>query len=91
MSKPVARVLLSVLVSLAVIFAIYTTVQSASLTPGVAEKGSHSVSGALTNFNHDRFTAAEQQQYQSELESYQDSAQDSGRGCESEKSTSPID
>lgn len=90
MSKPVARAVFSVLISLVVIFAIYTTVQSASVDLNADKMGSHEVSGAMTNFNHDRFTAAEQEQYQSQLDSYHDS-KGSGRGCSSEKYNSPID
>lgn len=92
MSKLTARVVLSVLISLGVIFAIYTTVQSASLDFAAEKVGSHSVSGVLTNFNHDRFTVAEQEAYQSELDSFKsDSKSGSGHGCESESFNSPID
>ena len=91
MSKLNFRVVLSVLISLGVIFAVYTTVQSASFD-GAAEKlGSHSVSGIMTNFNHDRFTVAEREAVQSELDAYNGSPKGSGRGCESEARNSPLD
>jgi len=91
MSKLNTRVVLSVLISLGVIFAVFTTVQGASFN-GAAEKvGSHSVSGIMTNFNHDRFTVAEQEALQSQPDSYNNFQKDSGHGCESESFNSPID
>jgi hypothetical protein len=91
MSKLNLRVILAVLISLGVIFAVYTTVQSASLNAGAEKVGSHSVSGVMTNFNHDRFTVAEQEAYQAQLEAYKESAKGSGHECESESFNSPID
>ena len=91
MSKLTVRVVLSVLISLGVIFAIYTTVQSASLNVVADKLGAHSVSGVMTNFNHDRFTVAEQEALQSELESFKSPKSGSGHGCESESFNSPID
>jgi len=91
MSKLNIRVILSVLISLGVIFAIYTTVQGASANVVADKMGSHSVSGIMTNFNHDRFTAAEQETYQSELDALNNSKTGSGHGCESESFNSPID
>ena len=90
MSRLNFRVILAVLISLAVIFAIYTTVQSASLSAAAEKVGSHSVSGAMTNFNHDRLTVAEQEAYQAQLEAFNDSKKGSGHGCES-RSLSPLD
>jgi ABC-type xylose transport system substrate-binding protein len=91
MSRLNFRVILAVLISLAVIFAVYTTVQSASLSAAAEKVGSHSVSGAMTNFNHDRFTVAEQEAFKSELESYNKSSTGRGHGCEDEAFNSPID
>lgn len=91
MSKLSVRVVLSVLLSLGVIFAIYTTVQSASLGAAVEKVGSHSVSGVMTNFNHDRFTIAEQEASQPELQPYDKSSNSQGHDCPSESSNSPID
>lgn len=90
MSKLTVRVFLSVLISLGVIFAIYTTVQSASLNFAAEKVGSHSVSGAMTNFNHDRLSVVEQEAYQAQLEVYHDSKTGSGRDC-GYKSLSPLD
>ena len=90
MSNLNARLIFSVLISLGVIFAVYTTVQSASLNAAAEKVGSHSVSGLMTNFNHDRLTVVEQEAYQAELEAYNQPTKDSGHGCES-RSISPLD
>jgi hypothetical protein len=90
MSKLNVRVILSVLISLGVIFAVYTTVQSASFNAASEKVGSHSVSGLMTNFNHDRFTVAEQEAYQSQIQEKSNSEKGSGRGCESE-AYNPLD
>jgi hypothetical protein len=91
MSKLNFRVILAVLISLAVIFAVYTTVQSASLNASAEKVGSHSVSGLMTNFNHDRFTVAEQEAYQAERDALNNSNKGSGHGCDRESFNSPID
>ena len=94
MSKPVARVVLPVLISLVVIFAIFTTVQGASFNTVAEKLGAHSVSGVMTNFNHDRFTVAEQQAYQAELDALKNlnnSPAGKGHGCEDEAFSSPAD
>lgn len=90
MSQLNVRLILSVLISLGVIFAVYTTVQSASLSAAAEKVGSHSVSGLMTNFNHDRLTISEQEAYQAELEAYNQPSKDSGHGCES-RSVSPFE
>jgi hypothetical protein len=91
MSKLNVRVVLSVLISLGVIFAIYTTVQGASANVVADKLGSHSVSGIMTNFNHDRFTPAEQEANQAEPDTLNAPKTGSGHGCESESFNSPID
>lgn len=91
MSKLNVRVVLSVLVSLGVLFAVYTTVQSAAFDDTAEKVGSHSVSGLMTNFNHDRFTVAEQEAYQAERDTFKNFDKGPGHGCESEAFNSPID
>jgi hypothetical protein len=92
MSKLNVRVILAVLISLAVIFAIYTTVQSASLESAAERVGSHAVNGLMTNFNHDRLTVAEQEAYQSSaVESYNKSTMGRGHDCRDEGFISPVD
>jgi hypothetical protein len=94
MSKSVARVALPVLVSLVVIFAIFTTVQGASIKQVVDKVGSHSVSGVMTNFNHDRLNVAEQEAYQAQLDALNQSYSSPagpGHGCEDQNFNSPLD
>ena len=88
MSKPMTRVVLSVLIALAVIVAIYTSVQALQVRAGIASV--HVVNGAMTNLNHDRLTVEEQAIYQAQIESLNDN-QGEGQGCESELQTSPDD
>jgi hypothetical protein len=87
MSRLSTRVVLSVLISLGVILAIFSSVQGASSSNGM---GARLVNGAMTNFNHDRFTVAEKAEYQSQLDAYIDSLEGGkGGGCESEQRSSP--
>lgn len=87
MSRLSTRVVLSVLISLGVILAIFSSVQGASLS---SEMGTRSVGGAMVNFNHDRFTVAEKAEYKSQLDSFYNSLEGGkGGGCESEQRDSP--
>jgi len=80
------RTTLAVLIVLGIVFAIFASVQGASAVRN--QMGSHPVSGAMVNFNHDRFTVEELETYNAELDAYYDSFRDGGEGhrCES---TSP--
>ena len=91
MSKLNIRIILAVLISLGVIFAVVTTAQSASLNSTSEKVGSHAVNGIVTNFNHDRLTVVEQDAYQAELDAYNRAASGSGHGCDSQSFNSPID
>jgi len=91
MSKLNIRLLLAVLISLGVIFALYTTVLGAPLGIVGERMGSHLVGGMMTNFNHGRLSATEQQLYQSQLDAYYNSAQGSGHDCGSQSFNSPQD
>lgn len=91
MSRLNTRFVLSILISLGVIFAVFTTVQGASSNASAEKIGSHSVSGVMTNFNHDRFTVSEQEALQSELDSLNKSGSGSGHDCEREALNSPLD
>jgi hypothetical protein len=87
MSRLSTRIVLSVLISLGVILAIFSSVQGASSS---SEMGIRNVGGAMVNFNHDRFTAAEKAQYKSQIDSYFDSLEGGkGGGCEGEFHASP--
>jgi len=88
MSKLTVRVFLSVLISLGVIFAIYTSVQGAAAAVG-GTSSSHLVSGAMVNLNHDRLTVSELEMYNAQLELYNNSQNGNGGGCHSEVHDSP--
>lgn len=88
MSKLTARVVVSIVVGLAIVFAIFTSVQGASSS---AKVGSHLVSGERVNLNHDRFTVSELESYNAQLDAYYDSYK-GGKGhggCESDYRSSP--
>ena len=82
MSKPVSRVALAVLISLAVIVGIYTSVQGAASQTERA--GSHLVSGAKVNLDHYR----EADPAPATLQEYQPGKGHQG-GCESEGLSNP--
>jgi hypothetical protein len=91
MSKPIARVALLALISLALIAATYMTVQGAAGKAESAGVQAHEVSGLKTNLNHDRSTVAEQEALQLQsVPSSQPGGHGAG-GCESEMQTSPLD
>ena len=54
MSKPIARIVASVVISLGVLIGIYTSVQGASLSARQDRSGSHLVSGSMVNLDHYR-------------------------------------
>ena len=90
MSRTSTRVIISVLISVGVILAIFTSVQGASPNVSESRVGSHLVSGAMVNLNHDRFTAAEKAEYKSQLDAYHGSFEGGrGGGCESELRDNP--
>ena len=91
MSRRSVRITLTILISLGVILAIYTTVLGAPLNLMGARVGSHAVSGAMTNFNHFRLTVAQQQTYQTQLDAYYNSTTGSGHNCGSQSFSSPDD
>ena len=91
MSKLKIRIILSVVISLGVILAVVTTVQGASLHFAANRVGSHLVSGAMTNFNHDRLNVAERDAYQTQLDAYYSSAPGNGHDCGSQNFSSPDD
>jgi hypothetical protein len=91
MSRKSVQIILSILISLGVILAVYTTVLGAPLGFVGARMGSHLVSGAMTNFNHYRLTAAEQQTYQAQLDAYYNSQTSPGHDCGSQSFSNPDD
>ncbi len=92
MSKPIAKVVLVTLISLALIAATYMTVQGAFAKADFKGAQAHTVSGLATNFNHDRSTVAEQEALKAQLETYSQPGSGHGTGgCEDELQVSPLD
>lgn len=83
MSKRVTRIGLAVLISLAVIVGLYSTVLGAS-DEAEARAGSHLVSGAKVNLDH--YREADPAPLQSEI---QPGKGHGGGGCESEGFSNP--
>lgn len=79
MSKLKIRIILSVVISLGVIFAVYTTVLGAPLNFFSESAESHSASGALTNY--DGLIVTEREAYYAELDAYNNSAARDGHDC----------
>jgi len=85
MSKLKIRIILSIVISLGVIFAVYTTVLGAPFE----RTQSHSASDTLTNYGG--LIVTEREAYYSELEAYNNPTKgNGGHGCESEYN-GPID
>ena len=86
------RVLLSVIISLAILAAIFTVVQAGAdrLSPNSGSAKAHIVNGAMTNLNHDRLTVDEQASYRSQLDAYYGQTEQ-GHDCNSSQQNSPDD
>jgi hypothetical protein len=92
MSKPIARVALVTLISLALIAATYMTVQGAVGKAESAGMQAHEVNGLKTNLNHDRSTVSELESFQLQsAPSSQPGGHGAGGGCESEQHSVPLD
>lgn len=96
MSKPVSRVVFSVLISLAIALAIFTSVQgglsSKVLKTEANRAQAHVVNGLMTNLNHDRRSASELESMAAQAELYsQNSGRGHGGGCEDELRFDPND
>jgi len=86
MSKMKVRIILSIVISLGVIFAVYTTVLGAPLNFFSERAAPHSASETLTTYGGAIVT--EREAYYNQLDAYNNSATRDGRGCESK---APID
>ncbi len=89
MSKPIARVALVTLISLALIAATYMTVQGVAGKSKSASAQAHMVNGLKTNLNHDRSTASELKTIQ--IQSDPGAGRHEDTGCGSEMHASPLD
>ncbi|MBN1452445.1 MAG: hypothetical protein JW963_15625 [Anaerolineales bacterium] len=88
MSKLKIRIILSVLLSLGVIFAVYTSVLGAPLNFFFEKAEAHSASERMTNFNGQIVT--EREAYYNQLDAYEPPPAGDGHGCESQYD-GPID
>ena len=91
MSKPIARVAIALLISLALIAATYITVLGALPEAGANGAQAHLVDGLQTNFNHDRSSIPEleSQRLQSDVQPGNGLQKDGP--CRSEAQVSPED
>jgi hypothetical protein len=81
MSKPTARVVLIVLVSLVLVVATYVTVQAAFAKAETTGAQAHLVNGLQTNFNHDRSTVSELKALEMQNQAYSEDEKPYGGGC----------
>ena len=88
MSKLKTRIILSIVLSLGVIFAVYTTVLGAPLNFFSESAEAHSASEAMANY--DGLIVTEREAYYSELDAYNNPPAGDGHGCESQN-YGPID
>ena len=88
MSKLKIRIILSVVLSLAVIFAVYTTVFGAPLNFFSERAESHSASETMTTYNGSIVT--EREAYYNQLDAYNSSTAQDGHDCGSQYN-GPID
>ena len=79
MSKLKVRLILSVVISLGVLFAIYTTVFGAPLNFFSERAASHSASETLTTY--DGLIVTEREAYYSQLDAYNNSKAGNGHDC----------
>lgn len=93
MSKPIARVALVSLIALALIAAVYMTVQGAFAKSESTGAQAHVVNGLKTNLNHDRSTVSELEAFQAQSDSYSQpgAGKHQGGGCESDRHAVPLD
>lgn len=93
MSKPITRVVFSVLISLGLIAATYMTVQGAWLKGEANTAKVHIVNGLQTNLNHYRSTVSELESYKLQTDTYAQpgEGQQKQGGCHHDSQISPDD
>jgi hypothetical protein len=95
MSKPIARVAVFLVISLALIAATYMTVQGSWLKTNTnnisAQVQSHTVAGLQTNLNHDRLSSSEVQTLQMNNFVQPGGGAHQNGGCHSDTHTAPQD
>ena len=88
MSKLKVRIILSIVISLGVILAVYTTVLGAPLNFFSERAEAHSAIGAMTNYNGAIVT--ERDAYYSQLDAYNNAPAGDGHDC-GQSYNGPID
>ena len=93
MSKPITRVALVSLIALALIAAVYMSVQGAFAKAESTGAQAHVVNGLNTNLNHDRSTVSELEAFKAQSDSFTEpgAGRHQGGGCESENHAVPLD
>jgi len=95
MSKPIARVVFSVLIALALIAATSTNVQGwlGRILPNAGANSAkvHVVNGLKTNLNHDRSSVSELESSRMQADTFAQPDTGKGHGCGSDVQTSPDD
>jgi hypothetical protein len=86
MSKPITRISLAILISLALVAAIYVTVLGASQGAGASGVQAHVVNGLQTNLNHDRSATSDTESSYPQTNTLQKDG-----SCHSEAQTNPSD
>ena len=81
-SRPFTKVAFAVVITVALILALYTSVQGAWLNAGSRIGQSHVDAGLTANLSHSRSSGAQLSSFDSELDAYFHD----GGGCESEHS-----
>jgi hypothetical protein len=94
MSKPMTRVVVSALITLALLIGVYTSVQGGLSTKLLKTEGNsaqaHVVNGLQTNLNHDRSSVAELASSRMQADSFSQPS-GKGHGCESDLRINPDD
>jgi hypothetical protein len=95
MSKPIARVVFAVLISLALIAATSTSARGwlGRIMPKVGANTAqvHIVNGLQTNFNHYRSSVYELQSIQTQIDTQSADQPGKGHGCHSDSQINPDD
>ena len=90
MSKPIAKVTFSVLIALALIVGIYTSVQGAFASAGTRSGQVHVDAGLNADLSHQRSSGAALSSFEIQADNYSDSDLHDG-GCHSESRVDPND
>ena len=92
MSKPMTRVVFAVVISLAILAAIFTVAQAGAVQKilNSGRVSSHFVSGAMVNLDHQRLSRTDQALYQVQLDSNTVHI-NQGHDCNSDLKNSPDD